>query len=306
MAAPLAAGEATEPLKYQTWVLKVSIHCEGCKRTVKKTLQNIDGVYKTTIDSQQHKVTVTGNVSAETLIKKLLKTGKHAELWPENKINNQNSTPNSNNNNNNNNNGGKKNKNKNKNESSEIIENTSEDASKTPKKQNKKPGDTPKNTEDSDSSSTPNEIGNASNGGAKKKKGQKDTGANAGATGGESERALEDVQKVPIANGGGGGGGGGMPLPMYLPPMPPPQPAVAAAPSPAYVMSYNTMHPSASYGTAAYYPMPVQHNGYVFSAYPPAPGAYYVPPAPMISSPSVTHETYQVSDEENASFCSVM
>uniref|UniRef100_A0A803RC20 HMA domain-containing protein n=1 Tax=Cannabis sativa TaxID=3483 RepID=A0A803RC20_CANSA len=74
-----------EALKYQTWVLKVSIHCEGCKRKVKKVLQSIEGVYTTTIDSQQHKVTVTGNVDAETLLKKLLRSGKLAELWPENK-----------------------------------------------------------------------------------------------------------------------------------------------------------------------------------------------------------------------------
>ncbi|GFZ13714.1 heavy metal transport/detoxification superfamily protein [Actinidia rufa] len=67
----------------KTWVLKVSIHCEGCKKKVKKVLQNIDGVYTTSIDSQQNKVTVTGNVDADTLIKKLQKSGKHAELWPE-------------------------------------------------------------------------------------------------------------------------------------------------------------------------------------------------------------------------------
>ncbi|KAK6930147.1 Heavy metal-associated domain, HMA [Dillenia turbinata] len=72
-----------EPLKYQVWVLKVSIHCEGCKRKVKKVLQGIDGVYITTIDLKQQKVTVAGNVDAETLIKKLNKAGRHAELWPE-------------------------------------------------------------------------------------------------------------------------------------------------------------------------------------------------------------------------------
>ncbi|XP_068659906.1 heavy metal-associated isoprenylated plant protein 35 [Aristolochia californica] len=72
-----------EPLKYQTWALKVSIHCEGCKKKVKKVLQSVEGVYTTTIDSQQHKVMVTGNVDADTLIKKLLKSGKVAELWPE-------------------------------------------------------------------------------------------------------------------------------------------------------------------------------------------------------------------------------
>ncbi|XP_002531871.2 heavy metal-associated isoprenylated plant protein 36 [Ricinus communis] len=74
---------APEQLKYQTWAFRVSIHCEGCKKKVKKVLQGIEGVFMTEIDSQQHKVTVTGNVSAETLIKKLGKSGKHAELWPE-------------------------------------------------------------------------------------------------------------------------------------------------------------------------------------------------------------------------------
>ncbi|KAK9945633.1 hypothetical protein M0R45_011138 [Rubus argutus] len=84
----MATKPVEEPpgsLKYQTWVLKVSIHCEGCKKKVKKVLQSIEGVYTITIDSQQHKVTVTGNVEAETLLKKLLRSGKHAELWPENK-----------------------------------------------------------------------------------------------------------------------------------------------------------------------------------------------------------------------------
>ncbi|KAL0376457.1 UNVERIFIED_CONTAM: Heavy metal-associated isoprenylated plant protein 35 [Sesamum calycinum] len=83
----MASGQAEEPsqppLQYQTWVLKVSIHCQGCKRKVKKVLQSIEGVYTTSIDSQQQKVTVTGNIDAQTLIKKLVKTGKHAELWSE-------------------------------------------------------------------------------------------------------------------------------------------------------------------------------------------------------------------------------
>lgn len=85
------AQDPPQPLKYQTWVLKVSIHCEGCKKKVKKVLHSIDGVYTTVIDSQQHKVTVTGNVDAETLIKKLVKTGKHANLWPEKPDNKENS-----------------------------------------------------------------------------------------------------------------------------------------------------------------------------------------------------------------------
>ncbi|PON88313.1 Heavy metal-associated domain containing protein [Trema orientale] len=83
MASSSAQQAPQEPLKYKTWVLKVSIHCEGCKRKVKKTLQRIDGVYTTSIDSQQHRVTVTGNVDVQILIKKLVKTGKHAEVWRE-------------------------------------------------------------------------------------------------------------------------------------------------------------------------------------------------------------------------------
>ncbi|MED6106474.1 hypothetical protein PIB30_005109 [Stylosanthes scabra] len=79
---PRAAS--SEPLKYQTWLLKVSIHCEGCRRKVKKVLRNIDGVFTTTIDAQEQKVTVTASVGVETLIRKLIKAGKHAEIWPEN------------------------------------------------------------------------------------------------------------------------------------------------------------------------------------------------------------------------------
>ncbi|KAI9082579.1 hypothetical protein K1719_035448 [Acacia pycnantha] len=80
------APPPAETLKYQTWVLKVFIHCEGCKKKVKKVLQGIDGVYTTEIDSQQHKVRVTGNVDAETLVKKLLRSGKVAELLPQEKV----------------------------------------------------------------------------------------------------------------------------------------------------------------------------------------------------------------------------
>uniref|UniRef100_A0A7N0T1Z8 HMA domain-containing protein n=1 Tax=Kalanchoe fedtschenkoi TaxID=63787 RepID=A0A7N0T1Z8_KALFE len=83
MAVPAPAEEhPIEQLKYQTWVLKVSIHCEGCKRKVKRILLAIEGVYMISIDAKQHKVTVTGNIEPETLIKKLVRTGKHAEMWP--------------------------------------------------------------------------------------------------------------------------------------------------------------------------------------------------------------------------------
>ncbi|CAM8997434.1 unnamed protein product [Rhodiola kirilowii] len=70
-----------ELMKVQTCVLRVNIHCDGCKQKVKKTLPKVDGVYSVKIDSDQGKVTVSGNADPATLVKKLTKSGKHAELW---------------------------------------------------------------------------------------------------------------------------------------------------------------------------------------------------------------------------------
>ncbi|KAG8053591.1 hypothetical protein GUJ93_ZPchr0001g29858 [Zizania palustris] len=72
-------------VKIQTHVLRVNIHCDGCKHKVKKLLQKIEGVYSVAIDVDNHKVTVTGNVDSETLIRKLTRGGKHAELWSQQK-----------------------------------------------------------------------------------------------------------------------------------------------------------------------------------------------------------------------------
>ncbi|KAD6454436.1 hypothetical protein E3N88_09142 [Mikania micrantha] len=60
-----------EFLKIQTCTLKVNIHCDGCKRKVKKILQNIE---------EHGTVTVSGNVDPSMLIKKLAKRGKLAHI----------------------------------------------------------------------------------------------------------------------------------------------------------------------------------------------------------------------------------
>ncbi|CAL4957881.1 unnamed protein product [Urochloa decumbens] len=72
-------------VKIQNHVLRVNIHCDGCKHKVKKLLQKIEGVYSVAIDVDNHKVSVTGDVDAETLIRKLTRGGKHAELWMQQK-----------------------------------------------------------------------------------------------------------------------------------------------------------------------------------------------------------------------------
>ncbi|XP_068638894.1 heavy metal-associated isoprenylated plant protein 37-like [Aristolochia californica] len=76
-------------LKIQTCVLKVNLHCDGCKQKVKKLLQRIEGVYTVNVDAEQQKVTVSGNVDSATLIKKLIRAGKHAELWSQKSNQNQ-------------------------------------------------------------------------------------------------------------------------------------------------------------------------------------------------------------------------
>lgn len=80
------APEKTDPPEIQTVALKVSIHCEGCKKKVKKVLQRVEGVGNIDIDSKQNKVTVTGSATADSLIQKLGKYGKQAEIWPETKV----------------------------------------------------------------------------------------------------------------------------------------------------------------------------------------------------------------------------
>ncbi|XP_073301456.1 heavy metal-associated isoprenylated plant protein 37 [Primulina huaijiensis] len=77
----MTKNEDFKLLKIQTCVLKVNIHCDGCKQKVKRLLQKIEGVYKVSLDAELQKVTVSGNVDSAVLIKKLVKVGKHAELW---------------------------------------------------------------------------------------------------------------------------------------------------------------------------------------------------------------------------------
>ncbi|KAG8078995.1 hypothetical protein GUJ93_ZPchr0007g6325 [Zizania palustris] len=79
----MASG--SEPIECQALVLRVSIHCEGCKKKVKKVLQNVHGVLICDVDARSNKVTVTTsrNVDANILIAKLRKSGKQAEPWPE-------------------------------------------------------------------------------------------------------------------------------------------------------------------------------------------------------------------------------
>ncbi|XP_074568752.1 uncharacterized protein LOC141825262 [Curcuma longa] len=74
--------EQFEVLKLKTHVLKVNVHCDGCKIEVKKLLHRIQGVFSVEVDVEKQKVTVQANVDSSTLIEKLKRAGKHAEAWP--------------------------------------------------------------------------------------------------------------------------------------------------------------------------------------------------------------------------------
>lgn len=281
------------PLNFQTWVLKVSIHCEGCKKKVKKVLQNIEGVYMTEIDSEQHKVTVTGNVDAQRLIKKLLKSGKQAELWPEltNPQQNENKP-----------NKSKKNKNQN-----QLKEANSDDKPKNlavknenpggndKEKQNENPPEKPAAGGESEGIFQPNRngiTGSGGNGGGKKKKkkGQKGNTPNAGdANGGGNAPAAPVGEMSPPV--GAMNVGMGPPHHEVYPYPPNPYPP----PTPVYGVSYNTAYPSTS--SSSYYAPQVYD--YTYSrpyAYPPT------PPSDPITS--FSHHGYDDVDDEGG--CSIM
>ncbi|KAM7278745.1 hypothetical protein ACFE04_005879 [Oxalis oulophora] len=67
-------------LKIETYFLKVHINCEGCQNRVKKLLRKIEGVIDVKINIERQLVRVSGTVDPSTLINKLRKSGKHAEL----------------------------------------------------------------------------------------------------------------------------------------------------------------------------------------------------------------------------------
>lgn len=297
-AKPAEEAPQGETLKYQTWVLKVLIHCEGCKRRVKKILQGIDGVYRTEVDSLQHKVTVTGNVDAETLIKRLSRSGKIVELWPEKppeKKDNKKSGKSKDG-------GGDVNKEKQDQKSSEPEPDADDGLNEGCK-------DTPGEDSDKESHSDECEEGGSGSGGVggteggkkkKKKKKNKNKGENGGSApsnnGGEEEiskidalvpsnlatsMAPKDLISPPIQHA--------YPYPHHVYYSPPPPPA--------YGLSYNTAYPvsSASYYVGA----PIMPMHAYNTPYP------RLPPPPPPSDPIKHHGDYE-DEYEGGGYCSIM
>ncbi|XP_065875109.1 heavy metal-associated isoprenylated plant protein 23 [Euphorbia lathyris] len=68
--------------QFQTVELKIKMDCDGCELKVKNALSSLTGVKKVEINRKQSKVTVTGYVEANKVLKKAKTTGKKVEIWP--------------------------------------------------------------------------------------------------------------------------------------------------------------------------------------------------------------------------------
>ncbi|CAK9160610.1 unnamed protein product [Ilex paraguariensis] len=63
--------------------LKVGLHCEECIKKILKAIKKIEDIETYNVDAQLNKVTVTGNVTTEEVMRALHKIGKQASNWEE-------------------------------------------------------------------------------------------------------------------------------------------------------------------------------------------------------------------------------
>ncbi|XP_039132688.1 copper transport protein CCH [Dioscorea cayenensis subsp. rotundata] len=63
--------------------LKVGMHCDKCIKSIKRAIKKIEDIETYRLDTEVNKVTVTGNVTTEEVVKVLHKIGKTATSWSE-------------------------------------------------------------------------------------------------------------------------------------------------------------------------------------------------------------------------------
>ncbi|CAL0300338.1 unnamed protein product [Lupinus luteus] len=66
----------------QTVEIKVKMDCEGCERKVRSSVSNMKGVKQVEVNRKESKVTVSGYVDRNKVLKKVQNTGKRAQFWP--------------------------------------------------------------------------------------------------------------------------------------------------------------------------------------------------------------------------------
>lgn len=332
----MASTEVEQSLKNKTTcALRVSIHCEGCKRKVIKLLRSVPGVENIEIERQQQRVVVTGDVSPESLIRKLVKSGKNAELWPEKakppEIDNR----------------------KTEKEKPGGSQGSAGEVSAVSGKEIKPPATKPENpVEDLAKISKSTAPDGGANGGPKVavevkveekelavvEKNEKQTENNAGEVsgnggGGEGKKKKKNKKKGQNGNIGETSSsssapppdpvtGGGVPQANattmrtnQIPPRHghhvyaneyeyPPRHYYTPPPPPVYTVSYNTAHPPVNSYTASYYAAPPPPQSYAYSHY----GSDVAPPPPsdygMYRQQPV--DSFEMFSDENPNGCLVM
>ncbi|KAL1810060.1 heavy metal-associated isoprenylated plant protein 21 [Daucus carota subsp. sativus] len=66
----------------QTVEIKVKMDCDGCERRVKNAVKTMKGVKNLDVNRKQSRVTVSGYVDPNKVLKRVKSTGKRAEFWP--------------------------------------------------------------------------------------------------------------------------------------------------------------------------------------------------------------------------------
>ncbi|GKE61215.1 copper transport protein CCH-like protein, partial [Tanacetum coccineum] len=61
--------------------LKVGLHCEECIKMILKAIKKLQDIETYDVDTRLNKVTVTGNVTNQQVMKVLQKIGKQATTW---------------------------------------------------------------------------------------------------------------------------------------------------------------------------------------------------------------------------------
>ncbi|CAF2112308.1 hypothetical protein F2Q70_00041024 [Brassica cretica] len=75
-------GNSRLPLALSVVELLVDMDCQGCEKKVRRAISKLDGVDTVEIDVDQQKVTVTGYVDREDVLRMVKRTGRAAEFWP--------------------------------------------------------------------------------------------------------------------------------------------------------------------------------------------------------------------------------
>ncbi|CAG7905486.1 unnamed protein product [Brassica rapa] len=75
-------GHSRLPLALSVVELLVDMDCQGCETKVRRAISKLSGVNTVEIDVDRQKVTVTGYIDREEVLRIVKRTGRAAEFWP--------------------------------------------------------------------------------------------------------------------------------------------------------------------------------------------------------------------------------